>query len=66
MPYEGDIYNVLTTANFALNNKTDWTASYSFSRADYQQQNEAVGLPLGIAYDRHGIMTGFTRRFRKI
>ncbi|MCI0534184.1 MAG: hypothetical protein L0Z50_03045, partial [Verrucomicrobiales bacterium] len=64
-PYEGDIYSALTTANFVINNKTDCTASYNYSRADYEQQNQAVGLPLGIAYDRHGVIAGIARRFRK-
>jgi hypothetical protein len=65
VPYEGDIYSVLTTANFIINNSTDWNVSYVFSHADYTQNNQDQSLPLGIDYDRHGIVTGFTRRFGK-
>jgi hypothetical protein len=65
VPYRGDVYSVLSSANFVLNAKTDWHASYAFSRADYGQNNEAAGLPLGIRYDRHGLTAGITRRFTK-
>ncbi|HKS37325.1 MAG TPA: c-type cytochrome domain-containing protein [Verrucomicrobiae bacterium] len=61
--YEGDIYSVLSSGTFALNDRTDFRATYSFSRADYRQDNEAAGLPLGIRYDRHGLLAGLTRKF---
>ncbi len=44
-----------------MNKSTDLHATYSFSRADYGQNNEA-GLPLGLNYTRHGLMMGVTRR----
>ncbi len=62
-PYQGDIYSVLGTANLILTTNTDWTLTYSFSRADYRQDNEVDGLPLGIRYDRHGILAGLHHRF---
>jgi len=61
--YEGDVYSVLSSGTFALNDRTDLRATYSFSRADYRQDNEAAGLPLGIYYDRHGLLAGLTRKF---
>lgn len=64
VPFNGDVFNVLSTANYVLSTSTDLHATYSFSRADYGQANEAAGLPLGIEYDRHGVLTGFTRRFK--
>jgi mono/diheme cytochrome c family protein len=64
VPSDGDIFSVLTSATYVLTQSTDWHASYSFSKADYSQSNYADGLPLGIEYDRHGLMTGFTRRFK--
>ncbi len=64
VPFEGDVYSVLSSANFVLSQSTDWHASHSFSRADYGQNNFADGLPLGVAYDRHGVLTGLTRRFK--
>jgi hypothetical protein len=65
VPYKGDIYNVLTTANFIVSKSTDWNVSYVYSRADYLQHNQADTLPLGIDYTRNGVMTGFTHRFGK-
>jgi hypothetical protein len=65
VPYRGDIYSVLSTATFVMSRSTDLHASYSFSRADYRQSNEANGLPLGIGYDRHALMAGVTRRLLK-
>lgn len=65
VPYSGDVFSVVSSANFAVNQTTDWQASYTFSRADYAQKNDVNGFPSGIAYDRHGIVTGITRRFKK-
>jgi mono/diheme cytochrome c family protein len=65
VPYEGNIYSVLSTANFIVSQCTDWNVSYTFSRADYRQNNEAESLPLGVEYNRHGVMTGLSRRFGK-
>lgn len=64
VPYEGGIYTVLTTAGYALDARTDCTASYAFSRADYAQNHWADGLPLGIRYDRHALVAGLKRRFK--
>ena len=63
-PYEGQIYTVLTSATFALDANSDLTASYSFSKADYDQRGEVDGLPLGLVYDRHGLVVGVKRRFK--
>ena len=65
VPYRGDIYSVLSTATFVVSRSTDFHARYSFSRADYRQNNEASGLPLGIGYDRHAVTAGVTRRLLK-
>jgi hypothetical protein len=63
--YEGDIISVLESANFILNKTTDLQATYSFSRADYRQDSANAALPLGIAYDRHGLIAGISHRFKK-
>jgi hypothetical protein len=63
-PYRGDIYTVLSSATCTISTNTDLTASYSFSRADYSQDNFSAGLPLGINYDWHTIQAGVARRFR--
>ena len=64
-PYEGNTLSAISNANLVLNPKTNWNTSYSFSRADYRQRNQTETLPFGIVYDRHGIITGLTRRFVK-
>jgi hypothetical protein len=65
VPYRGDVYSVLGSATYALSPSTDLQATYSFSRADYAQNNQANGLPLGIEYEMHGLEAGLTRRFGK-
>ncbi len=64
-PYDGEGYSALSVATFVLDNRTDLTASYTYSRADYGQSNFADGLPLGMDYDWHIISGGLTRRFKK-
>ena len=66
VPYAGDIYSVMGSATYNLSTNTDLTASYAFSRADYEQDNFAAGLPLGINYDWHAVQAGITRRFRNV
>ena len=48
-----------------LNSKTDLTAGYTYSWADFRQDNYAAGLPLGLAYDWHQLSAGITRHWRK-
>ena len=61
-PYKGNIYSIITSANYIVNKATELHCAYSFSRADYGQNNSADGLPLGLAYTRHGLMAGISRR----
>jgi mono/diheme cytochrome c family protein len=63
--YEGDLYSVISGASFIMNSKTDLSASYSYSWADYGQNNDPAGLPLGIVYDWHIVSAGISRRFQK-
>jgi hypothetical protein len=62
VPYKGDVYAVTASATYALNDATDVRAAYSFSRADYGQDNIVGGLPLGLSYTRHALTLGLTRR----
>lgn len=64
-PYEGNIYSVIASGSYVLNQKTDLTASYSFSAADFAQDNFAGGLPLGIQYQQQGVQIGIKRRIGK-
>lgn len=63
--YEGDMYSVMTSATVMLNAKTDLTAGYTYSWADYAQGNFDAGLPVGIAYDWHIVSAGLHRKIRK-
>src|SRR5262249_19632290 len=65
VPFDGHVYSVLTSVNYILNNSTDLNLAYDFSYANYSQDNEADGLPLGIDYRRHGVRAGVSRRFWK-
>ncbi len=61
-PYAGNIYSVLLSGNYTLDDKTSLTVSYSFSRGDFTQDNGAAGLPLGLRYGQHALQAGFRRR----
>jgi uncharacterized protein (PEP-CTERM system associated) len=65
VPYGGHTYNLLPSANLNLGKSTDANFTYTFSRADYRQDNQDQNLPLGIEYDRHGLLAGLTHRFSK-
>ena len=64
VPYKGGLYTVIAAARYSLNPRTSFQAAYSFSQADYGQNNPA-GLPLGIDYTRHGLNVGVTRQMTK-
>jgi len=64
-PYEGDIYSLMASGSYVLSQNTDLTASYSFSIADFSQDNFAGGLPLGIKYQQQAVQLGFKRQIGK-
>jgi len=63
--YRGQTYSVLANSTYVLNRTTDWFVSYSFSDADYGQNNFADGLPVGIEYEQNALQTGLARHFGK-
>ncbi|PYI87149.1 MAG: hypothetical protein DME26_07105 [Verrucomicrobia bacterium] len=63
--YQGDVFSVLASATYIVDEATEVYANYNFSRADFGQNNGASGLPLGIDYDLHGVQMGFRRKFKK-
>ena len=65
VPYRGDIYSAVANGTYALSPQADLFASYSFSEADYAQNNFAAGLPVGIQYRQHALAFGLARRFGK-
>ncbi len=64
-PYRGDTWSVLCHGRYLLTARTDLTAGYSFSRADFSQDNYADGLPVGMRYDLHGLQAGIVSRCTK-
>jgi hypothetical protein len=63
--YRGQTYSVLANSTYVLSRNSDWFASYSFSDADYAQNNFADGLPVGLEYRQHALQTGLSRHFGK-
>lgn len=64
VPYSGSIYSFLGTSNYIISKTLDWATTYSFSQSDFSQINTGHNLPIGIDYDRHGILTGLTKKMR--
>jgi hypothetical protein len=64
-PYGGNIYTAMLNGTFAMNGKTDLVAGYSFSTADFAQDNFAGGLPLGTHYHQHAFEVGIKRQIGK-
>ncbi|MDD5140473.1 MAG: hypothetical protein PHY43_09480 [Verrucomicrobiales bacterium] len=65
VPYDGNIYTLITTATYALNAKTSLQTSYTFSQADYAENNAAAGIPLGLNFTRNELLVGLTRQINK-
>ncbi|HTG45244.1 MAG TPA: hypothetical protein VK633_12005, partial [Verrucomicrobiae bacterium] len=62
--YAGNVYSSISSATFIINQKTDLMGGYTYSSADYGQQNFVSGLPVGLVYDWHIVSAGLTRKFR--
>ena len=63
--YEGELYSSISSVTYIVNDKTDLNATYTYSWADYGENNDPAGLPVGIIYDWHIVSAGVTRRFQK-
>ena len=63
-PFDGITWSVIQSGTFIVDNKTDFTVSYSYSRGDFSQDTTTVGLPLGTNYELHGLQAGITRKLR--
>jgi hypothetical protein len=63
--YRGDIYSVLASSSYVLNDTTDLFSNYSFSDANYDHATSAAALPLGIQYQQHAVRVGLAHRFGK-
>ena len=63
VPYAGDTWSFIASANYAANPRTGLQVAYVFSRAGFGQDNVADGLPLGINYTRQSMTAGVSRKF---
>jgi hypothetical protein len=63
VPYKGGTYMVNVTAVYAINLKTDLSASYYFAQSDYGQNNGVAGVPLGVDYTRHTATVAIVEHF---
>ena len=64
-PYAGNIYTLMLNGTYALNDNSDLVAGYSFSTADFAQDNLFPGLPLGARYHQHAVEAGWRRKLGK-
>ncbi len=63
--YRGDVYTIMGTTGYTLDNKTDLTLEYSYSRSDNFSDNSSAGLPLGLEFQRHALLAGVSRKISK-
>ena len=63
--YRGDVYTIMATTGYALDNKTDLSLEYSYSRSDNFSDNSSAGLPLGLDFQRHALLAGISRKISK-
>jgi len=61
VPYKGKGCSVMASANYAASESMQINAVYSFSMADYAQDNVLAGLPLGLDYARHSLTVAMSR-----
>jgi hypothetical protein len=62
VPYKGHIYTLTSGAGCALGKSVDLTAAYSFSEANYGENNAADGVPLGLDFTRHNLTLGVSKK----
>jgi hypothetical protein len=62
VPYKGHIYTLTPSAGYALGKTVDLSATYSFSEANYGENNAVNGVPLGLNYTRHNLAFGISKK----
>ena len=62
VPYKGHVYTVTTSAGYALGKSVDLSATYSFSTANYGEDNAASAVPLGLDFTRHNLTFGISKK----
>lgn len=65
VPYRGKTYGGNSGAAFQLPWESSLNLNYIYSKSDYGQNNATTGLPLGVEFQRHGLLTGLSKKFRE-
>ncbi len=62
VPYKGHIYTLTTSAGYAFSKSVNLNLAYSFSEANYGQNNAADGVPLGLDFTRNNLTCGISKQ----
>jgi hypothetical protein len=65
IPYSGNVYSLILSGDYTLNNRTSLLVAYSFSAASFGQDTFATGLPLGLNYHQHVLEAGLKRELSR-
>ena len=65
LDFKNDYWTVSGSAGFALNEKTDLRAEYSYYRADNYENNSLVALPYGMGATEHTVSASVSRQIAK-
>ena len=63
VPYQGEIYTLIASANYSFNPKTKLQLACNFSHANYAQNNAFAGVPAGLDYTRQDFIISLSRQF---
>jgi len=64
-PSQNDYLNASVLVGYALDDKTDVQASYSFYRSDNYVDNSLYSQPYGASSDEHGVVASLARQITK-
>ncbi|MEY2483338.1 MAG: hypothetical protein QOK24_1866 [Verrucomicrobiota bacterium] len=65
LDFKNDYWTASGSAGFALDDKTDLRAEYSYYRADNYQDNSLVALPYGMGATEHTVSASVSRQIAK-
>ncbi len=65
LPARNNYWNLTALAGYALSDKSDVQAAYSFYRSNNYVDNSAVSQPYGAAGEQHGITVTYSHRLSK-
>jgi hypothetical protein len=62
--YTGGTFLANGQATYAVNDRNDLRAGYTFAQSNFGQDNSADGLPLGLDYTYHAVTAGVVHKFK--